>query len=193
MEKSPDATTPPRVMMQVALPSVQATGINIEDLAGALGLPVAEIARLTPPMTAEAGMTHLFIQLDNLETVQNLSPDFVKLSAVSKAAGVHTVACFTMQTSDPARTLHIRDFCPAVGADEVPASGTTNGALAGYLLRHGLVPVGKQIILAEQGAELGRPSLIRCEISSDGGVLTSVRVGGQAVASLSGVVMAEAT
>ena len=99
-----------------------------------------------------------------------------------------TVRLLPMETTDPENTIHIRDFCPAVGADEVPASGTTNAALMGYLVRHALVPAGAQTILAEQGSELGRPSLIRCEIVSENGALKSVKVGGQAVASLRGTV-----
>jgi trans-2,3-dihydro-3-hydroxyanthranilate isomerase len=61
--------------------------------------------------------------------------------------------------------------------------------LAGYLVRHGLVAQGAQIVLAEQGNELGRPSLIRCDITSQNGVLSTVRVGGQAVASLKGTIV----
>ena len=189
--KSSGTDSPPIVMMQAGLPELRATDIDIADLAKALALPEAEIGRINPLETAEAGLTHLVVQLDSFAKVQSLAPDFRKLSQVSKAAGVHTVGCFAMETADSAHSLHIRDFCPAVGADEVPASGTTNGALAGYLVRYGLVPEGKQTILAEQGTELGRPSLIRCEIDSKGGVLTSVKVGGQAVVSLKGVVAGE--
>ena len=179
---------PPNVLMQVGLPTIRPADVDVAELAEALGLSQTEIGQVNPLETAEAGLTHLFMQLDSLETVRGLEPDFKKLSDVSQAAGAHTVACFTLQTEAPGNTLHIRDFCPAVGADEVPASGTTNGALAGYLVRHGLVPPGAQTVLAEQGAELGRPSLIRTEITSDDGVLSDVRVGGQAVASLLGTV-----
>ena len=180
--------TPPNVFMEVGLPKLKASEVCEQDLAEALGLKVEDLGTLNPLETAEAGLNHLFVQLENLEAVRDLAPDFRKLTDVSNTCGVNTVACFSMETTEAHNTIHIRDFCPAVGADEVPASGTTNGALMGYLVRHGLVPAGAQTVLAEQGAELGRPSLIRCEITSADGVLTSVQVGGQAVASLKGTV-----
>ena len=179
--------SPPNVLMEVGLPALKALGKYTSELADALGLKGEELGVLNPLEIAEAGLNHLFVQMDSLKAVQKLAPDFRKLTDVSNAYGVHTVACFAMETENPENTLYIRDFCPAVGADEVPASGTTNGALTGYLVRYGLVPAGAQTVLAEQGAEIGRPSLIRCEITSEDGVLTSVQVGGQAVASLKGV------
>lgn len=177
---------PSTVLMAMGLPKLTQPEFDTEALSTALGLPCEMIGHSFPLERAEAGLNHLFVKVENLETVRNLTPDFRKLADVSKAIDVHTIACFSMQTDDPANTLHIRDFCPAVGADEVPASGTTNGALAGYLVRHGLVPAGAQTILAEQGSELGRPSQIRCDITSDADILTGVRVGGRAVASLKG-------
>lgn len=128
------------------------------------------------------------MHFDQLEDVRALKPDFRQLKELSKKNGVQTVARFSMETDNPENTLHIRDFCPAVGVDEVPASGTTNGALAGYLYKNGLVPDESQLIVAEQGSEIGRPSLIHCEIEASDGQLTSLRVGGQAVASILGTV-----
>lgn len=177
---------PPNVLMKVGLPEIKSAELDVAELAEALGLKEEVIGIINPLEIAEAGLIHLFVQLETLESVQSLAPDFRKLADVSNSFGVHTVACFAMETEKPENTIHVRDFCPALGADEVPASGTTNGALAGYLIRHGLVPAGVQTILAEQGAELGRPSLIRCEVDSKNGVMTSVQVGGQAVASLKG-------
>ena len=183
-----DAGALPTVMMQAALPSLKPANLSNPDLAEALGLPAKAFTPLNPPEIAEAGLTHLFVQLATAQAVDSLTPDFTKLTALSKACGVQTVACFAMLNSGPGHRLHIRDFCPAVGVDEVPASGTTNGALMGYLLRHGLLPDGAQTVLAAQGVKLGRPSLIRCETDAAKGTLTQVRIGGQAVASLQGTV-----
>ncbi len=189
VQVSGDGTAPPHVFMGVGLPEIRPADLPATDLAQALGLKEDDLIVLTPPEIAKAGLNHLFVHINSLEAVRNLAPDFRRLTELSNGIGVHTVACFTMRTEASENTLHIRDFCPAVGADEVPASGTTNGALAGYLVRHGLVEQGAQIVLAEQGSELGRPSLIRCDITSENGVLTNVRVGGQAVASLKGTIV----
>ena len=84
----------------------------------------------------------------------------------------------------------MRDFCPALGVDEVPASGTTNAALAGYLVQHGLIVAQSQVILAEQGSEIGRPSKICSQITVEDDEIKELWVGGQAVASIQGVLMA---
>jgi trans-2,3-dihydro-3-hydroxyanthranilate isomerase len=189
VQVSGDGTALPHVFMGVGLPEFRPANLPAADLAQALGLQENVLSVLNPPEIAKAGLNHLFVHMPSLEAVQNLAPDFRKLTELSNDIGVHTVACFAMQTETPENTLHIRDFCPAVGANEVPASGTTNGALAGYLVRYGLVAQGAQIVLAEQGNELGRPSLIRCDITSENGVLGNVRVGGQAVASLKGTIV----
>jgi len=189
VQVSGDGTAPPHVFMGVGLPEIRPANLPAGDLAQALGLKEDELIVATPPEIAKAGLNHLFVHMNSLEAVRNLAPDFRKLTELSNDIGVHTVACFSLQTEASENTLHIRDFCPAVGADEVPASGTTNDALAGALVRHGLVGHGAQTVLAEQGSELGRPSLIRCDIISEKGVLSNVRVGGQAVASLKGTIV----
>lgn len=179
-------TGPPTVMMQLSVPKPIAGSVDLDALADALGVPVATLGTRAPVQAADAGLKHLFVHLETLAEVQTLAPDFQKLKALSAAAGVQTIGCFSMQTQDPDATLHIRDFCPAVGVDEVPASGTTNGALAGYLVAQGFITPNSQQISAEQGAEIGRPSRVFSEINVEQGQVSSLWVGGQAVASLTG-------
>lgn len=178
------------VMMQLSPPSVVDCDVDMVALADALNVSVTAIGVRAPVDIADAGLKHLCVHLASLSEVQALSPDFQKLAEVSRANGVHTVACFSTQTQDAQNTLHLRDFCPALGADEVPASGTTNGALTGYLLRHGLIPMQSQTILAEQGSEIGRPSLICNQIEVTQDQISDLWVGGQAVSSIKGVLIA---
>lgn len=176
----------PNVMMQLSTPKMTDPDVDLAALATALGVAPSALETRAPVGGADAGLKHLFVHLETLDAVRALVPDFQKLSEISNANNVQTVACFSMETDDPANTLHIRDFCPAVGVDEVPASGTTNGALAGYLVQHGFVAATSQQILAEQGSEIGRPSLICSEIEVEDKVIKSLAVGGQAVASIKG-------
>ena len=78
----------------------------------------------------------------------------------------------------------MRDFCPAVGVAESAGAGTTNAALATYLVRHNLVGTAdgsEQIIIqAEQGIELERPGIIRSVVSMNGGSISRLQVGGVA-------------
>lgn len=178
----------PNVMMELSKPTVSSCNVDKDALAQALGVSSLSVSQNAPREKGNAGLDHLFVHFDSLEQVENLKPNFGLLRELSQKIGVQKVACFSMQTSQAENTLHIRDFCPAVGADEVPASGTTNGALVGYLLKNGLIPMESQSIQAEQGTEIGRPSLIRSTIGISDGQITSLHVGGQAVASIHGTV-----
>jgi len=110
---------------------------------------------------------------------------------------------FTLEAESPQATAQARDFAPTVGIPEESATGTANGALGAYLVLNGLAPVppdGTRTVrmMMEQGYTLGRPSQIEVEVDQDrpddsGGrwtpaaAIAGVRVGGQAVTILRGV------
>ena len=175
-----------RIMMNLSVPKPITGDVDLTALADALGTPQSTLATRAPVSAADAGLKHLFVHFETLAEVQALTPDFQKLKDVSTSNNLHTIGCFSMQTEAADATLHIRDFCPAVGVNEVPASGTTNGALAGYLVANGFIAASTQKISAEQGAEIGRPSRVFSDITVEGGQISDLWVGGQAVVSLEG-------
>ena len=175
----------PQVMMELAVP--QAISVEVDEGALLAALGAGDAPLVAAPGAADAGLRHLFVAFGAAGDVAALVPDFAALRALSEAVGVHTVGCFAM-TGEGA--LVIRDFCPAVGVNETPASGTTNGALSGYLVARGLIAPEIRRIVARQGREIGRPSVILSEIVIEGGAIAGLQVGGQAVPSLSGRVAA---
>ena len=93
------------------------------------------------------------------------------------------------ETVLPESSIHCREFCPAVGTPEAPATGTTNRALACYLLRQGLLDSqidGRQTVIAEQGYEMGRPSRICTEMMVQDGEAVEIKVGGVATKTMQG-------
>ena len=73
-------------------------------------------------------------------------------------------------------------FAPEFGIVEDPATGIASGPLGCYLVKHGLVTAEQaRAIVSDQGVAMGRPSRIRVSIASDAGVITDVKVGGEAV------------
>ena len=61
---------------------------------------------------------------------------------------------------------------------EDPATGSANGCLAGYLVKHRYFETPKIDIRVEQGAEIGRPSILYLRAEEvKGGI--DVRVGGK--------------
>ena len=75
-------------------------------------------------------------------------------------------------------------------AEYIYATGSANGSLGAYLVRHRAVQVSEPTtyIVSEQGIEMGRPSAIDIEVDSVDGEPTAVRVGGQVVPLIEGTV-----
>ncbi|HTV22199.1 MAG TPA: PhzF family phenazine biosynthesis protein, partial [Polyangiaceae bacterium] len=79
-------------------------------------------------------------------------------------------------------TATTRMFAPALGISEAPATESACGPLAAYLVRYRLVPPRREhLFVFEQGAEIGRPSLIHVSAEQDSDQLKQLRIGGQCV------------
>lgn len=148
-------------------------------------------ARLRP-VIASTGLRHLLVGFDSADAVTALAPDFRRLGQLSREIQVDTVAAFALLApgEDPdGAAVHVRDFCPGIGADEEAASGTTSGALSSYLVATGLASAanGRNVhVRVRQGIELGRPSVIDASIAVQDGTIQDVRVRGRAVRTLEG-------
>jgi len=68
---------------------------------------------------------------------------------------------------------------------EDPATGSASGCTIAYLVRHGRVASGQQIIL-EQGIEMLRPSRIHVSADLEDNCVTKVFVGGRTIPVASG-------
>jgi trans-2,3-dihydro-3-hydroxyanthranilate isomerase len=71
-------------------------------------------------------------------------------------------------------------FAPGSGVGEDPATGSAAGPLAVHLARHELIGFGEEIEI-HQGAEVGRPSLLRARAFGTPDRIERVEVAGSAV------------
>jgi len=171
------------VMLDVRPPSFRQDSFDIGELAELLGLSKEDFSQELPLETASGDFVHLVAPIRNLPAMRRIEPDFGGLTTFCRENGLETVAAFCTEVERQDSTLHVRDFCPAVGVSESAAAGTTNGALSSYLVRHGIVRQnsnGQIIVQAEQGHEIGRPSTIRSVVSMDGEAVARLQVGGVA-------------
>lgn len=179
----------PLIMMEQGIPVFRPCDVDPRDLAQALGMAPNQKTLDLPLEIASAALEHLIVPVRDLETLATLQPDFARLADLSREIGVISIDVFTMETVNPDSTVHSRDFCPAAGIPEAAGSGTTNGALLCYLIRHGLLSAvngGVLRIRAEQGYEMNRPSEIHGEASLCGGEIGELKIGGTAVMSIDG-------
>ncbi len=76
--------------------------------------------------------------------------------------------------------LNVRFFAHFLGVPEDPATGSANGCLAGWLVKHRYFDSDSIDIRVEQGCEIGRPSLLHLQAAEVDGKI-DVNVGGKVV------------
>lgn len=154
-----------------------------EDCARALGLAVGDLFDV-PPQLLSAGNPTVFIALKDRETVDRAWLD-AQGSAMFRA-GFPEPLCVFVFTPTP-EGAYSRMFAPEYGIIEDPATGSSTGPLAAYMMRHGLVSgaAGTRFV-SEQGTRMQRRSLLHVRIHGEGGV-DGIDVGGHVAPLAEGV------
>ena len=169
---------------------VEDCAIGAGELAPLFGVDELAFSADLPVKLTHSDFNHLIVPIRNLVSIQHVRPDFIALTAFCRKMQVDTVALFTTETLMPESSIHCRDFCPAVGTPEASATGTTNRALACYLVDQGLLNANtgtRHTVIAEQGYEMGRPSQIRVEMTIQDGQPVEIMAGGVATKSIEGI------
>jgi trans-2,3-dihydro-3-hydroxyanthranilate isomerase len=183
-----------RVVMTQDRPTFHAMLEDVTDLAEGLGLAPEAITETGLPVhVVSTGVPQMMVPVRSLGEVQGLDAGQLNVPALNRACravGTECVQVFTFETERSEATVHVRMFAPLLGVPEDPATGSANGALGAYLVHHRAVPVTEPTthILSEQGAEIGRHSTLYVEVDHKGEEITVVRVGGQVVPVVEGVV-----
>ena len=177
------------VMLDISPPVFRQDHLDLERLAGLLGIGLEDCRQEWPLETATGDFIHLVLPARDLAAMRCINPDFDGLTRFCQEYEIDSVAVFCTEVERPGNTLHVRDFCPAVGVPESAAAGTTNAALTAYLVRHAIVKGnsdGQLVVECEQGHEIGRPSSIRSVVSIDDGSIVRLQVGGVATRVMDG-------
>jgi trans-2,3-dihydro-3-hydroxyanthranilate isomerase len=140
------------------------------ELLAALGVDRSGL----PVEVYDNGPRHTYVELPDEAAVAAVAPDMPALSAV----GAIGVSCFAVL--DGGARVKTRMFGPGMGVPEDPATGSAAGPLAVHLARHGRTGFGETVEI-HQGAEIGRPSVLRARADRSGDRITRVVVGGGAV------------
>jgi trans-2,3-dihydro-3-hydroxyanthranilate isomerase len=184
---------PTDVAMTQPLPDFGTLVTDRDRLDEALGGTGGTVSQQPTAQVVATALPQLMIPIVSLNALQTLPSGGTggTLAALLRELGTDCAMCYSMETEDPGATVHCRMFAPGLGVPEDPATGSAAGALASYLVWHDIVMPhnGVAQVVIEQGLEIGRPSRINVEIAvGNGGEITEVRVGGQAVKLISGEV-----
>ncbi len=140
----------------------------VPELLAAVGVERSQL----PVEVYENGPRHVFVELPDSDAVAALRPDIGALLDLGEVCA----NCFAGANGH----WKTRMFAPAFGVNEDPATGSAAGPLALHLSRHGRIPFGERIEIA-QGAELIRPSRLYARASGHADSVEKVEVGGSAV------------
>jgi trans-2,3-dihydro-3-hydroxyanthranilate isomerase len=158
-------------------------------IAGALSLDAMDILQTgLPVQVVGTSLRTVIVPVRSLISIREMMPSGPAVSQLLQDVGAELLLVFSNDTLLPVNDVHVRVFAPPVGLDEDPASGSANGALAAYLVRHGAFEAGPDATLrSEQGTETGRPSVIELRVDLTTTPAT-IHVGGRVARSVEGSV-----
>jgi trans-2,3-dihydro-3-hydroxyanthranilate isomerase len=140
-----------------------------QELLAALGV---EGSLLPVEAYSNGGPLHAYVALESEAAVAAVTPDFNALGELPDIGA----NCF----AGSKRQWKTRMFAPAHGVAEDAATGSAAGPLAVHLARHGWSDFGEEIEI-QQGAEIGRPSVLYARADGRADDVKGVQVAGSAV------------
>jgi trans-2,3-dihydro-3-hydroxyanthranilate isomerase len=151
-----------------------------QPIADILGISTDDIDGRFPVQEVSTGIPFVIVPLKSLAAVKRAYLDPRKFVACMGEKDSTGILVFSPETYKKVNDLNVRVFTKFTSIPEDPATGSGNGCLAAYLVKHRYFGVPKIDIRTEQGYEMGRPSLLFLRSGENGGSI-DVRVGGKAI------------
>jgi trans-2,3-dihydro-3-hydroxyanthranilate isomerase len=156
-------------------------GFTLEPdrVAPVLGLSPEDLDSRFPVQEVSTGIPFVIVPVRTLAAVKKsvLKPE--RLEELASDEG-RAFLLFSPEAYEKGNDLNARVFAHGYGVAEDPATGSANGCLAGYLVRHRYFGGPRVDIRVEQGYEIGRPSLLLLR-AAEKGTKIDVEVGGRVV------------
>ncbi|WP_436925706.1 PhzF family phenazine biosynthesis protein [Halosimplex amylolyticum] len=131
-----------------------------DDLASVLGLDPTDLDHDYPTQVVSTGLPTVVVPLEDRAALESIDVDRAAYDAVTGDREAKNVLAFCPDPRDDANDFAVRVFAPYYGVPEDPATGSSNGCLAAYLVRHRYRDAAAVDARVEQGYEMGRPSLV---------------------------------
>ena len=125
-----------------------------------LSLDVRDINASFPIREVSTGLPVVIVPLRTLEAVKKARINKEKYFKFIKDIEAKIILIFCPETYNKANDLNVRVFADQYGVPEDPATGSANGCLAGYLVKHRFFQTCRINLKVEQGYEIGRPALL---------------------------------
>jgi len=151
-----------------------------EILANILNLDVSDIDERFPVEEVSTGLPFFIVPLKNIATLKRAKVDKKKYFDLIKSTVAKGILVFCPETHEPQNNISVRVFVDYYGVPEDPATGSGNGCLAGYLVKHRYFGKDNINIRSEQGYEIDRPSLLLLK-AEQSGININISVGGKSI------------
>jgi len=149
-----------------------------EIMADILCIPPEDIDGTFPIEEVSTGLPFIIVPFKSLIDMKKCRVNHDMFKSFIKKNFSANILVFCPETYNQKNDLNVRVFCDDFGFPEDPATGSGNGCLAAYLLKHNYF--GRKCIeyRVEQGYEIGRPSLLKVRARQEGENY-EINVGGQ--------------
>jgi trans-2,3-dihydro-3-hydroxyanthranilate isomerase len=147
-------------------------------LVSILSLDRSDIDSRFPVQEVSTGVPFFIVPLINLAALKKARVDKDRYFAFINKTESKGILIFCPETHETLNDISVRVFVDYYGVPEDPATGSGNGCLAGYLVKHRYFGASRIDIRSEQGYEIDRPSLLllKAELSGEG---IKIQVGGK--------------
>jgi len=149
-------------------------------VASVLGIDAGDIDTRFPVQEVSTGLPHILVPLKSLDALKRACADRSKYFNLINGRWAQAVMIFCPETHEAGNHISVRMFAECYGIVEDAATGSGNGCLAGYLVKHRYFGAPAIDIRREQGYEMGRPSLLYLRAEENNGSI-SISVGGKVV------------
>lgn len=160
------------VIVQQARPKTLAS-FSAQEVAPLLSLNAETLQNSLPIEALSTGLADLIVPIP-LGLLDNIKPNLDLIKAFCCEHNIIGLHLFELNEKTAKTTASCRNFAPLVGIDEESATGSACGALACYLNKH----LGFKEFIFEQGRSMNCLSLISATVVTEGGKITSIKVGG---------------
>lgn len=132
--------------------------------AQALGIETDDLLDVDPQLL-NAGNPTLLVGLKNEAAVDRAWLDSQGMRILTDGEGEQFCVFVFSQTSEG---VYSRMFAPEYGVPEDPATGSSTGPLAAFMIKHGLLTGASNTrFISEQGTKMGRRSLLHVRIAGN--------------------------
>ena len=133
---------------------------DAELISKILGLNMSDVNAFFPIQEVSTGLPVVIVPLKTLDAVKKARINRDRYFEFIKDIEAKTILIFCPETYNIAHDLNVRFFADHYGIPEDPATGSANGCLAAYLVKHRYFGTHRINLQVEQGYEIGRPSLL---------------------------------